>query len=374
MGNSFSLCFCYCRDKNEDFDDLNPTNQMEETDGSQIQECANQVTGEEGKGTVIVSPEVLYSEEKAVGEQGVKNHQKFQKENPEEEEEKTEGDEGKNPKEISVETGRDEIPLSDSSESSLFTYPTNNRYKNCAEISDGEDEVVVSSYKVKESHANGGSSVIPEDSPESSLFSLSIDSRRRQSFTPGERTIGDDNEEVSSKTFITTIPTEDNNSIDSVLKPIENLSQRKKIVGRKAKSSSTMEKNQEQENVDSEEFTFPFQLMKKTFNSCRVDTSLSSWLVDSENSPEGSVGNPSSSSSSLKKTKSSSSLRRRRSYSFSPDETPILGTVGSYWRHTGGGGRHPAMDAADSGSSMSRRNQTNNPFQTRLEEAMDSVK
>lgn len=346
------LCFCYCRDKKEDqlnrssrksidFDDLNLT---------------NQVTGEKEKGSVIVLPEVLYSDEKAVGEQGIKNQQKFQKENPEEEE-KTEGDEEK----ILEKTGRDEIPLPDSSESSLFTYPKNNRYKNCAENRDDEeDEVVVSSYKV----------VKEEESSESSLFSLSIDSRRRQSFTPGGRTAGEDKEEVSSKTFITPIPSDDKDKhIDSVLKPIENLNQWEKIVGRKAKSSSTMEKkNQEPENVESEEFMFPLELKKKTSNSCRVDTSLSSWLVESENSPEVSAGNLSS--SSLKKTKSSSSItrRRRRSYSFSPNETPILGTVGSYWRHTGGS--HRAMDAADSGSSMSGRNQTN-PFQTRLEEAMD---
>lgn len=365
------------------FDDLNLTNQEEEVGGSQTLECANQVTGEEENRSVIVLPEELYSEEKAVGEQGVKNQQKFQKENPEEEkEEKTEGDEEKKlGEEISEETGRDEIPLSDSSESSLFTYPTNIRYKNCAEISDDEcedfvdEDEVVSSNKVKESDANGGSSMIPEDSSESSLFSLSIDSRRRQSFTPGGGTVGDDKEEVSSKTFITTIPSDDNDTdkdkdkhIDSVLKPIENLGQWKKIVRKKAKSSSTMEKNQEQENVDSEEFTFPFQLKKKTSNTCRVDTSLSSWLLDSEISPEGSVGN---SSSSLKNTKSSSSLRRR-SQSFSPDETPIFGTVGSYWKHTGSACRQ-AMDTVDSGSSMSLHNQTN-PFQTRLQEAMDSVK
>lgn len=323
------------------------------------------MTGEKEKGSVIVLPEVLYSDEKAVGEQGIKNQQKFQKENPEEEE-KTEGDEEKLGKEMILEkTGRDEIPLPDSSESSLFTYPKNNRYKNCAENSDDEEEeVVVSSYKVVKEE---------EESSESSLFSLSIDSRRRQSFTPGGRTVGEDKEEVSSKTFITPIPSDDNGNdkdkhIDSVLKPIENLNQWEKIVGRKAKSSSTMEKNQEPENVESEEFMFPLQLKKKTSNSCRVDTSLSSWLVESENSPEVSAGNLSS--SSLKKTKSSSSItrRRRRSYSFSPNETPILGTVGSYWRHTGGS--HRAMDAADSGSSMSGRNQTN-PFQTRLEEAMD---
>lgn len=319
------------------------------------------MTGEKEKGSVIVLPEVLYSDEKAVGEQGIKNQQKFQKENPEEEE-KTEGDEEK----ILEKTGRDEIPLPDSSESSFFTYPKNNRYKNCAENSDDEeDEVVVSSYNV----------VKEEESSESSLFSLSIDSRRRQSFTPGGRTAGEDKEEVSSKTFITPIPSDDKDKhIDSVLKPIENLNQWEKIVGRKAKSSSTMEKkNQEPENVESEEFMFPLQLKKKTSNSCRVDASLSSWLVESENSPEVYAGNLSS--SSLKKTKSSSSItRRRRSYSFSPNETPILGTVGSYWRHAGGS--HRAMDAADSGSSMSGRNQTN-PFQTtRLEEAMemDSVK
>lgn len=333
------LCYCYCRDRKEDqlnrssrksidFDDLNRT---------------NQVTGEKEKGSVIVLPE-----EKVVGEQGIKNQQKFQKENPEEEEEKTEGDEEK----IIEKTGRDETPLPDSSESSLFTYPKNNRYKNCAENSDyEEDEVVVSSYKV----------VKEEESSESSLFSLSIDSRRRQSFTPGGRTVGEDKEEVSSKTFITPIPSDDKDKhMDSVLKPIENLNQWEKIVGRKAKSSSTMEKkNQEPENVESEEFMFPLQLKKKTSNSCRVDTSLSSWLVESENSPEVSAGNLSSSSSSLKKTKSSSSItrrRRRRSYSFSPNETPIFGTVGSYWRHTCGS--HPAMDAADSGSSRFKHDGT----------------
>ncbi|XP_021888557.1 uncharacterized protein LOC110807678 [Carica papaya] len=45
---------------------------------------------------------------------------------------------------------------------------------------------------------------------------------------------------------------------------------------------------------------------------------------------------------------SASSVRPKRSPSKSPDETPIIGTVDTYWNHTGSSTMDPASDSAAS--------------------------
>ncbi|KAL3520999.1 hypothetical protein ACH5RR_019148 [Cinchona calisaya] len=314
--------------------------------------------------------------------------------------------------------------LSDSTVSSLFTYPSNCRYKNCAS---SDDECVDMDFNndvvdINHNDKNGCEDLVQEESSES-LFSISIESRKQNSAAEmGEK-------EVSS-------PLKPQNARDrslfvhSVLNPIENLSQWK---ASRSKTTSSM-KNQENIKLEQEEeFTMPSgakgifnldqenvipfseeptlkqtneQRSKRFSNGVKngeveVDTSLSSWLLGSEKSP-GSVGN----SSSSKRTKSPKSFEdrpilgvltvedlkqmsksatpspRRSPSHHSPDEMPIIGTVGSYWRRTG-----ETMDAdtyssgkGTSGASCKSRqcrkggkNGHSTPFQARLERAVDAA-
>jgi hypothetical protein len=133
------------------------------------------------------------------------------------------------------------------------------------------------------------------------------------------------------------------------LKPIENLTQLKAV---QAKITTPLE-NQAKENI-------------------AVDTSLSSWLVESEFTPtmsknsSDSVGNsPSEKENSRRNVEDrpivgaltgselkqfSASTYPKWSRSRSPDEKVLIGTVGSYWRHTG-----QCMDL-DSGSCIEMNN------------------
>lgn len=198
-----------------------------------------------------------------------------------------------------------------------------------------------------------------------SLFSLSIDSKKQSSTITTTPEIED--KEVSSpfKPCDKAVKKKNQNArdrtehVDSVLKPIENLNQRKAVRTKTTSSSSSSFKNQEKENVNnSEEFSIGFVGKENLKMEIAVDTSLSSWLNESEKTPikensPSSVGNSSSkrflnSSRSFEdrpilgaltpdelKQVSRTSSSPRRSPSFSPDEKPIIGTVGSYWRHTG---------------------------------------
>lgn len=267
-------------------------------------------------------------------------------------------------------------------DSSLISYPLNHRYHNC---STNGDEELEGDFGLQD----GG--LIQEESSES-LFSLSIESRK--SISQPEMP---DKEEVSSSPLnpfqkdAKTIVGLNQNARDrtqfvrSVLNPIENMSQWKAA---KAKTAPSPLKPQEKENQNLD--------LKSKENEIAVDTSLSSWLVvsgkktpNSKNSSE-SVGNSPSdqrrksakefeekpilgawSHEDLKVLSKSSSPRR--SPRCSPDDMPVIGTVGSYWKHTG-----QATDS-DSGSSCrgvsgeSRQitiNQIPTPFQTRLESAV----
>nr|GMC63679.1 Ankyrin repeat and protein kinase domain-containing protein 1 [Ipomoea batatas] len=261
-------------------------------------------------------------------------------------------------------------------EKSLASYPLNHRYQNCS--TNGEDE---------EDLGLEDEGWVQEESSES-LFSLSIESRK--SVSQPEMP---DKEEVSSSPLnpfqkdpktISGL----NQFAQSVLNPIENMSHWKT-----AKAKTPLQQ-QQQEGEEKENQNLDWK--SKGREIIAVDTSLSSWLVGSEkkktpnskNSPE-SVGNSPSdqrrnsaedkpvlgdwSHQELKAVSKSSSPR------CSSDEMPILGTVGSYWKHTG-----QATDS-DSGSSCrgvsgeskgTRRtiNQIPTPFQTRLETAVQDGK
>ena len=115
-----------------------------------------------------------------------------------------------------------------------------------------------------------------------------------------------------------------------------------------------------------------FDDLKSAEHEVAVDTSLSSWLVESETTPKSSNSTNSVRNAPSEKLNSprshedrpilgaltieelrqySASVSPRRSRSRSPDDTPIIGTVGSYWSHTG--------QTMDSGSGSSGRGFTN---------------
>ncbi|KAI3799562.1 hypothetical protein L1987_34861 [Smallanthus sonchifolius] len=245
--------------------------------------------------------------------------------------------------------------ISDSSVSSYISYPPMHRYHNSV-INEDEDQVV-----------------IQEDSSEL-LFSLSIDPRRQSKSCPVE--VND--KEVNSPLKTTSCPNENDNNqtIDSLLNPIENLAQWKTLNAMPPPPSFDL--HQEKENFYLEQEDIPIPVSEdpsfkvsdqkgKVKNNTAVTTSLSSWLVDPEKSitaskdeSQYSTGNSYSYSDAtswksfedrpilgawtideVKQISARSSPRK--SPCRNPDETPIIGTVGSYWSHT--------MQATDSSSS-----------------------
>lgn len=156
----------------------------------------------------------------------------------------------------------------------------------------------------------------------------------------------------------------------SMLNPIENLIQWQAV---KAKATSPLLHQDKENIIEQQDFdihvspepSFKLLMSNSKMNSnekklvdreIAVDTSLSSWLVESEatpmskssansveNSPSGRASSPRSyedrpilgalTVDELKQHSASTSPRRSKNWS--PDETPIIGTVGSYWMHTG---------------------------------------
>lgn len=342
---------------------------------------------------------------------------KIYEELPTEEQEELNGDSGENNEE---KKGSETQSPEDSSSSSLFSYPPNHRYQNCRDSDDEFDELMSSQEsdigddynsddenedsdydgecdEVESEVKNDDKQVMmtaqDQSSEIESLFSLSIDSRKQNLVK----------ERVDDKEVNSPIPINDPNGnprydrskyIDSVLNPVENVTQWKVI---KARSKLARKDDQAKENnlnlaqdsnfepVRKEQFEKEIQI--------GVDTSLSTWLVGSPNSNSKtssvSVGN----SASDKKTTISpnkfedrpilgaltveeirhfsATSSPRKSPNRSPDDMPIIGSVGSYWSHTG--------QTTDSGSSTKRRSRLtestkviwdSTPFETRLEKAL----
>ncbi|KAF8017874.1 hypothetical protein BT93_H2933 [Corymbia citriodora subsp. variegata] len=260
--------------------------------------------------------------------------------------------------------------------------PLDSRYANCAS-SDDElgstdlEETDVEEDGVEDDTVCDGEIAAQEESSES-LFSLSIDSRKH--FFVAE---AGEKEEVNSPFPVKSSSRNEldasafnqsaelrSEPVDSVLNPVENLPQRKAVT---ARANSPM-KNQDKENVHKEQEVLSATGPKLTFATAQhickpssknsrftgqeiaVDTSLSSWLVDSDGTPKSncsndSVGNsPSERAITPRSDKGqpvvgvpiledlrqfSASTSPRWSRGRTPDEPPVLGTVGSYWSHTG---------------------------------------
>ncbi|XP_016205387.1 uncharacterized protein LOC107645787 isoform X2 [Arachis ipaensis] len=238
---------------------------------------------------------------------------------------------------------------------------------------------------------------IQEESSES-LFSLSTDYRKPISSAEIAET------EVNSLRQDKKEETQERvHDISSVLNPIENVDTQ----GRVAKSTLLKSlKNNDKENINNsavEDIAIslsPEPNMKLSKRKARqkandnkleigVDTSLSSWLVEPEGTPV-SVNNSSVGEQTPKGGRGSSwsnedrpilgaltieeirmhSLSRssRRTRSKSPDETPIIGTVGSYWTHTG---QDMESSLNNSGRKDAKLKSSTSTCKTRLERAFE---
>lgn len=265
-------------------------------------------------------------------------------------------------------------------------YPPNHRYQNYRKEESEDLDLEDSEFDdVRDNVGVDGKILVQEESSES-LFSLSIDSRKYVS----EAEVGE--KEVCSPMPKCDSPQDELKSIgcnpnvrdrtqyvDPVLNPVESFTKWKAVKG----ATLTLH-HHDKENVNIEQhfgmhispepsFKLPTNNAKENADHKKpldkeiaVDTSLSSWLVKSETTPLSkgsatSVGNtPAERASSprscedrpilgelpmnsLKQVSSSTSSRRGRSQSL--DEIPIIGTIGSYWRHIG------RIVDSDSGSS-----------------------
>ena len=285
----------------------------------------------------------------------------------------------------------------DSSVTSTGSYPSNHRYQNCRESDDEEDEELDygdSDLSDEDGDEDGGCGIKEE-------FDELGEEFEEDGLVHSRAKIDANNvvtEEVESP-FITcesdvkpigSNPNARDRSVyvHPVLNPVENLTQWKAVKAKRTSPLKPQKENYVSPNHESriafgatepsaKELSFSLNsetdTPKKLNKEIPVDASLSNWLVSSETSTSvnksGSValdsGTPDRSTISqgsnsvmshedrpilgaltveeLKKFSATSSPRK--SPSRSPDEMPIIGTVGTYWNFTG--------SAEDSGSASS---------------------
>ncbi|KAK1581746.1 hypothetical protein Q3G72_008686 [Acer saccharum] len=332
-------------------------------------------------------------------------------------------------KEIEKEDEKETVPketklVPSSITPTVVSHVPNNRYQNCVTSEDESEDLGLEESDLDDDDddsdgdnlVGSNEKILVQEESSESLFSLSIDSRKHvYEVELGEK-------EVNSPMPVRSLPiqeVEENEEnglsrnardrsryVRSVLNPVENLTQWK-VVKAKATTPPPPSKYQSKENIISMQDldvpvcpvpTFKLSTCSSVLNSdnkkvfdqdIAVDTSLSSWLVESETTPMSkistvSVGNSPSQSSSKPRSQgdesilaalaveelkqlSASSISPRRSRSQSPDE-PIIGTVGSYWSCTG-----KIMDSDSSSSKEEERVKWDSiPFEARLEKALNT--
>ncbi|URD91189.1 hypothetical protein MUK42_26613 [Musa troglodytarum] len=288
-------------------------------------------------------------------------------------------------------------------------FPLNHRYQNCESSDDDieydEEECGDSDFDEEEDNET----VIEGNEEESydSFFSLPIDKQPSQSLqevnSPNPASSPD-----RQPILVAGGSMRDRSQfVHPVLNPVENLSQWKVVKARAMPVKNPKKKNvigTEQENnvafisepvIKAKKSQAPNRSAKQDIS---VDASLSTWLPSSENStaegPQASNSHRSNSSFSREerpnlgaltmediKQSSVTSSPVKRSPSRSPDENPILGTVGGYWNCKNHGddsasSRRPSneLKGIPNTTSKYREDKTVNwhstPFEVRLERAL----
>ncbi|XP_015891328.3 protein JASON [Ziziphus jujuba] len=304
---------------------------------------------------------------------------------------------------------------------SLGSYPPNHRYQNCRDSDDENDEPQFGDSDLDDEDED-------EDDDEDEDFDGEID-YEDEIVESNRKTFVD---EVNSPITVCDLPEREvkpigfNRSVrdrskyvHSVLNPVENLSQWKAVKGRGTQPVKVPQK----ENLTSDpeprlsfssepsfkESSFSFKSKidqaKKPKQEIAVDASLSNWLGSDETkhvnetstfavetaTPERSISQGSNSFMSqedrpilgaltveeLRQFSATSSPKK--SPSRSPDEMPLIGTVGTYWNHT-----DPVKDTGSASSYKGIPNTTSKyredkkvnwhstPFETRLERALNT--
>nr|POE96343.1 protein jason [Quercus suber] len=263
-------------------------------------------------------------------------------------------------------------------------------------------DLVESDFADDEEGEGGDNQTSVQEESSESMFSLSIDSRKHVSANEtGEKevnspmpvhassdkelkTIGlsaQDNWAVQAKA-LTTIKYQEKENIN--LEPYFNIATSPEKENTNLEPHFNRETSPEPSFKQSKRSLKPeFRDLKSAEHEVAVDTSLSSWLVESETTPKSSNSTNSVRNAPSEKLNSprshedrpilgaltieelrqySASASPRWSRSRSPDDTPIIGTVGSYWSHTG--------QTMDSGSGSSGRGFTNTGSKKREDERM----
>lgn len=241
----------------------------------------------------------------------------------------------------------------------------NYRYQNCATSEDDSDEdLELGGREINDRNGDCddlGSDeqmLLVQDESSESLFSLSIESRKRVcEVEMGEKEVNSPMPKCRANQQLDEAR-DGSQYVHSVLNPADNLTQWKVV---KARAAPMPLKYHDKENINfCPEPSFKLTTRSSKLNSNKkkevvdgdvaVDTSLSSWLVESEATPMSktrtiSDGNSSQSHDEDKpilgeltveevKELSVPTSARQSRRRCSPDE-PKVGTIGSYWSHTG---------------------------------------
>lgn len=277
--------------------------------------------------------------------------------NKNEKESKEEGKEGREEEELLAKRSLAHSPIEDdSATSSIETYPPNHRYQNCRNSDDESEELAFEDCDEEDEDEDededddddddddgGGDDVDVDDyNYYDEVSSEFMESRGRVSVT---RVVTEENEAL--KTLGSSKYARDRSGyVHSVLNPVENLTQWKSL-----KARTTPVLKQQKENVASSHhepcilfstepsFKSKSDQSMKSNQEVAVDASLSNWLVSSEKTPPinktSQEDRPILGALTVEEIKQfSASSSPRKSPSRSPDEIPIIGTVGSYWNHS----------------------------------------
>lgn len=230
--------------------------------------------------------------------------------------------------------------------SSSTSYPPNHRYQNCRESDDEGDELGYEESDIDDGEYEDG------ELDDADLDDEILESRAR---IFGAQLIGGEVNGSIEEGLVQPVGSnrgarDRSGYVHAVLNPVENLSQWKAVKTREAAAPL----NKEKENFSQDqEPRVSFSLeSRKSNQEIAVDASLSNWLsstkttpVKNNSTPQKNMSPGSSSMVSLDDRpilggltldeikQFSASNSPRKSPSRSPDEMPIIGTVGTYWTH-----------------------------------------
>ncbi|XP_031283869.1 uncharacterized protein LOC116142571 [Pistacia vera] len=306
-----------------------------------------------------------------------------------------------------------EIKLdSDSNTPIEIPHVSNHRYQNCASSEEEIEDLDLEECEVDDVNSDGDDKKLVQAESSESLFSLSIESRKQFSeVESGEKEVNScpmpshcTNQELE-EIGLSKNARDRSQFVHSVLSPVENLSQWKVV---KARATPPVSKYQDKENISSVQNhdvpTSPEPNVKLLTHSAKlnfnnkkvveqeiaVDTSLSSWLVESETTPMSKTSSVSVGNSPSQIVNSSRSHEdkpvlgaltveelKQLSGSTTPQE-PVIGTVGSFWKHTGkiidsdsGSSTHGIPKTRSRNSEDERLKLLSTPFEARLEKALE---